>query len=557
MLKQVNIDLEDDSIVVRFPPNCSCFDELLAITKGFPVRKFNKVRRLWHIPRSKYYLRRLTKHFIANQVNVAMTSRVQQFVADEDKRIAKRLELKEKLPPGTVIPEIKHPLCDYQAIGFNFGNTVKECLIADNMGLGKTIQAICIARTFDKRTLVIAPATLKWNWEKELRKFLGQDFTDYQIITKGKDKILNKQFTIISYGLMVSKAKELQRIDFDVALVDESHFLKNRTSKRYKAVRKVIVDFEYIILISGTPMLNYPVELFTQLNLIAHQEFPKYWDFVENYCHPVIGEYGYDVNGSSNLGELRTRIAPYIIRRKKSEVDKELPKKIREDVIIELSPEILQEYNDAEREFVEWHMEHPDEPSRVGMARVHKLKQIANKEKEKRLTQMVDELTGNGERVVAFSQYKTFINRFESNRERKIYKITGDVPQERRIFVVEQFEHEKPNLLFGTTTCMGYGLNLQIASYCIFVDLLWTPLLHRQCEDRLHRKGQKKTVIIYRLIAKDTIDENIAERLTAKEAVIKQIIEKTPGSDQADTIEQKSIFSEVMLKLKAKYQSNK
>jgi SWI/SNF-related matrix-associated actin-dependent regulator 1 of chromatin subfamily A len=240
-------------------------------------------------------------------------------------------------------------LYDFQKKGIEFGIS-KNCrfLLADEMGVGKTIQAIGCSVVFkqDWPVLIICPSSLKYNWKDEIFNWLNDIIKreEIQIIKKSQDDFSHgRKFYIISYDLCLRMEKKLQDKEFNFIIADEAHYLKSRDSKRAKLLIPLMQKSKRLILLSGTPIVSRPSECFNLLKCLRPDIFNKFLIFAERYCDPKIGPWGKDYSGSSNIKELNFILNNLMIRRLKKDVLSELPPKKRQKVPINTNDKVIKQ----------------------------------------------------------------------------------------------------------------------------------------------------------------------------------------------------------------------
>jgi hypothetical protein len=233
--------------------------------------------------------------------------------------------------PG--LDKLKKVPFGYQKAGIAFLNMTKgRAILGDEMGLGKTFQAISWVVTNNKRAIVICPKSFIYGWKDEIEKF---SHATVQVLTSNtnikKEPLNGSIFTVINY----ESAGKFKFKDYDTIIIDESHLIKNKTTARYKNVKKIAAKASHVLCLSGTAILNRPVELFTQLNLIKPSLSGTYEAYTQKYCGAFHDGYRWNVTGASNLSELVKLIAPVYIRRNKKDVLKDLPSKIRQEIVVQ------------------------------------------------------------------------------------------------------------------------------------------------------------------------------------------------------------------------------
>ncbi|CDF38923.1 unnamed protein product [Chondrus crispus] len=439
-----------------------------------------------------------------------------------------------------VLPEIMcEKLMEFQWEGIHFAlKRGGRCLFGDDMGLGKTLQAIAVARVYmnDWPLLIVCPSSLRLNWKEELLKWLDHDLDeeDILVIMTGRDidRPLER-VNIVSYDLLRKIPPAfLRRCQFIIA--DESHYLKSMTAKRSQALTPLIKGAKRALLLSGTPALSRPVELFPQINAISPLLFPLYQEYVERYCAAHVGRFGYDVSGASNLDELHTMLrGSLLIRRKKEEVLSQLPDKQRQVLWVQTKAKAMKEVESAMVK-MEKLKDEARNPSSEGRARalnfdikaaqneLYKLTAFAKIESVKEFCKDTAE---TGCKFIVFLHHKevmTQLNEFVTSKL-KLGRICidGSTPQGNRQNLCRQFQEDpKCRVALLSITAAGVGLTLTKATVVLFAELYWNPGSLLQAEDRAHRIGQKDCVLVKYLLARKTIDESMWSTIRRKLTVV-------------------------------------
>lgn len=427
-------------------------------------------------------------------------------------------------------------------------------LLADEMGLGKSLQALAVAAIdFEKnpntRVLIVAPASLKWNWAAEMDQHTSFTY----LVVDGTRKQRLEQFVeysqgahdvlIVNYEQVVSHLDDINAIGFDIVIADEAHLIKSPKAKRTKALQGI--DASRFFLLTGSPLLNQANDLWSLIYRIKPDLFPKYYAFISRYC--VMGGYqGKQIVGVKHHRELSDKLNSVMLRREKKDV-LDLPDKIRVPIVVDLHPEQAKLYKQAVEEL---QITLPDRPDAMelenALTKMLRLKMICGttacipgyEDYSSKLDVAVErsaEVIANGEPIVIFTQFREvqarMIERLENPPKGsgrapvKTFVLNGDTPMKDRVPLVKRWETNKqPAALVAMLQVAGVGLNMTAASTCIFIDSLWVPKLNEQAEDRLHRIGQKSTVTIVQIVARNTIEQRIIQILKRKEKLFGTLI---------------------------------
>lgn len=437
----------------------------------------------------------------------------------------------------------------HQAEGIRTMARMSSFLLADEMGLGKSLQSLTVAAIdwelgFASRGIIVAPASLKWNWEAEIAEHTNFSCMVLNGTPKEREMQLEEfrnngcDWLIVNYEQVTAHLAELNKLRFDIAIFDEAHYLKNPKAKRTKASLDLVAPRSFVL--TGSPVLNRVDELWALLHRIDKDSFPTYWKFVNRYA--VWGGYkDKEIVGLKHKEELNEIIANYMIRRLKADV-LDLPDKQYIKVLVDLHPEQAKLYKQATDELK---LVLPDSPDPMelenAMTRMLRLKQICgttatltdddHSYKLDAATEKAIELIGNGHPVVTFSQFRkvqsAFLYRLDGAGIRTFY-LNGDTPPEDRVPTVQAWaECGEPAVIVCASQVAGVGLNMTHARHEFFLDKLYVPKLNEQCADRCHRIGADLTqpVQIYEFICRNTVEQRIEQILRKKEKLFDTLIE--------------------------------
>lgn len=414
----------------------------------------------------------------------------------------------------------------YQRAGIGFCRGKKNVLIADEMGLGKTIQAIGVINdTTPSSVIIICPASLKINWKRELEKWL----VDGKIIDIVRGKFQPGNFAanilIVNYDIAGKNLEALKKYNPSLIVFDEAHFLKNPKAARTKAALAIPCDRR--IFLTGTPILNRPVELWPILNVCPGLNFGSFFSFAKRFCNAQKNKFGWDFSGASNLEELQRRLRSTImIRRKKEEVLIDLPAKQRGVIAIaseDMSPAI--------RRLVASQLEDvgscPDDANllntlNLGFAKYAGARHAIGLAKVPFAIQKIQEELEEGP-IVVFAHHRDVIEEIASHFS-GCSILVGCMSDREKQDAVDRFQSGQSNVFVGSIQAAGVGITLVRSGKVLFVEQDWTPGIMSQAEDRCHRIGQRDMVLVKHLVLEGSLDERIAKILIEKQGTIAEAI---------------------------------
>jgi len=418
----------------------------------------------------------------------------------------------------------------YEGIRFIEQNEGR-CFLFWDMGLGKTMAALGWSSIHPEKmpVLIVCPASIKINWQKEAKKFIGADAI---ILSGRKPKPLNyKGIYIINYDIVTYWLPEIQKAKFQIMICDEMHYAKNQKSKRTKAIKQLSRSIPHIIGLTGTPVTNKPIDLFAPMGIIKPRLFPSWWSYAQKYCGMKRTPWGIDVSGATNLTELHDKIAPYCIRRKKSEVLKDLPE--RQVIVRPVELTNRKTYNKAEKDFLEWLQNvKPEKLSAAlraeGLVKLNELRNLVVAGKMKAIEEFIDDFleTSDSKLIIMMCHKKPLHDLYNKYKKQSVL-IDGSVSMKKRDAAVEKFQNDsKTRVFFGNIIAAGTGLTLTAADTLVFGELSYVPAEHAQAADRNYRIGQEAAhVSCYYMIADNTLEEKVCEALHKKMKVIDQILD--------------------------------
>jgi SNF2 family DNA or RNA helicase len=532
----------------------------------FPFSK-KVVRQIKTLPGRKYHNKGKNEKFWTAPVGLEAIKKLETFGFSLDNKLLDILQDskidKSKLSKDLDIPGLGGTLFDFQKKGVAFIEANKgRALIADEMGLGKTVEALAWLQLHPKKrpAVVVCPSSLKLNWAREARQWVSKP--KIQILEGTTPEAqLRGDIIILNYAILKDWVDKIKDSNPQVVILDEAHYFKNNSSKRTKAAKKLAKGIPHVLPMTGTPIVNRPQEALNAIQMVDKSIAPDQWTYLQRYCGAKHNGFGWDFSGASNTDELHQKLASTImIRRKKKDVLKDLPDKMRSHVPIEIDN--LTEYNDAEKDFLSHIRKKTEEdikneikqkldPSLFdkidinqdkidalkeekaqkaeaggALAKIEILKQVAVHGKMTQSIKWIKDYLNQADKLVLFCTHKFVVSRLMKEFKDIAVKIDGSVPIQAREDAVQKFQNDTSTKLFvGNIQAAGVGVTLTAASAVAFLEYPWTPGELSQAEDRVHRIGQNNAVNIYYLLAEGTIEEKIASMLDQKRKVLDSVLD--------------------------------
>ena len=420
----------------------------------------------------------------------------------------------------------------------------KRFILADDMGLGKTTSTIIAAlETGAKKILIICPASLKINWEREIANY--SDRSCY--IAEGKKFSTEHDFVIINYDILKNfhdpKNKEnslLVKSGFGLVILDEAHMISNAQAQRTKIINNFVKDIKRVWLLTGTPMTSRPMNYYNLLNIIESPVAQNWMAYAIRYCQGYQFRAGnrkvWNVTGASNLEELRDRTSSQILRRLKEDV-LDLPDKIITPVYLRTSSK---EYKDLMGEYYEWLENKKEESSSltVQFSKLMKVRKVIANEKAKETIEFAQNIIDQGKKVIIFTNFTDTLQTIYNHFGKEAVYLDGSCNKVQRQHAVDQFQdNEKIKVFVGNLKAAGVGLTLTSAEVVIMNDLSFVPAEHAQAEDRAYRYGQKNNVLVYYPIFENTIEGVIYDILNTKKKIIGTVM-GDEVSESVDVVEE-------------------
>ena len=494
--------------------------------------------------------------------------------SDEGKAVAVKVEASRATDAEINVPAPEGlSYLPYQRGGIAYAAGRKGVLIADEMGLGKTIQALGVvnADTSIQRVLVIAPKSLTLNWIREAKKWLvrwvggivriGEDGSEKQPI-----------FLVASYDEAKKYEATLAAREWDLLIVDEAHWIKNTKSQRAKTVHAIAKRANRRVLLTGTPIANRPIELWSLLQIAGPEEWDPagtvkgvakaagegagFFRFAKRYCGAHAGRYGWDFSGATNLSELQEKLrSTCMVRRLKKDVLTELPAKRRQVVeipgngstrIVEAETKAWNEMEagiEEARVAVELAKAEDDatyeaavkrltDKTRVAFTEISRLRHATAVAKIEHVVEHVKLACEDDveHKVVVLAHHHDVIDGIVAGlAEFGAVRLTGETSLEDRQTAVDRFQTDKTCRVFvGSIQAAGVGITLTAAAHVVFAELDWVPGNVSQGEDRCHRIGQTESVLVQHLVFNNSLDARMAHILVQKQAVADLGLDVTP-----------------------------
>ncbi|MCB0522235.1 MAG: DEAD/DEAH box helicase [Lewinellaceae bacterium] len=478
-----------------------------------------------------------------------------EFVLGQREMFQRNYKIDQLFPQGADSPIFDNMLnvnlYRYQREGVLFAARAGRCLIADEMGLGKTIQAIAAAQLFKKefgvaKVLIVCPTSLKYQWKSEIERFTDSTVHVVEGAAYKRHKAYKENeafFTIAGYHTVANDLRQLNDMEFDLLILDEAQRIKNWQTKTSASIKKI--QSTYAIVLTGTPLENKLEELYSIMQVIDQFRLPPLYQFLHRY--QVKEEESGKVIGFRNLKEIGGILSDVLIRRKKKEVLKELPKRMDKTLLVPMTTDQMDQ-----------HREYADEVAKL-VAKWRRQKFLNEKDRKRLMLNLsmmrmvcdstyildqtsrhdtkVDELmcileeffaNQDGEKIVIFSQWQRMMHLVEQEmQERGIgYQfLHGGVPSIQRGDLLKNFKEDPNCLVFLSTDAGGVGLNLQNASLVVNLDVPWNPAVLEQRIARVWRMGQENAVQVVNLVSAGTIEHRMLGVLKFKDSMAKGVLD--------------------------------
>lgn len=430
----------------------------------------------------------------------------------------------------------------YQVEGMEFAARAGRCLIADEMGLGKTLQAIGTASLLHREgfvgsVLIVCPTSLKYQWQKEIKKFCGKDALVIEGLQTQRTKMYDapQLFKIVSYNALSNDMKILKEIAVDMLVMDEVQRLKNWNTQIAKGVRRIKADYK--VILSGTPLENKLEELYSVVQLVDQYSLGPYYEFRDN--HIMTNTTG-KVIGYKNLNEVGQSLSHLLKRRRKCDVALQLPERMDKNLFVPMTKEQMVIHDELKgnvaRLVFKWKKMHylSDTDRRRLLLMLSQMRMVCdstyildqqsrNDTKVDEAVNIINSVVENGnDKVVIFSQWERMTRLVAQELEKAgvgYEYLYGGVPSAKRKELMDNFNDNPDARVFISTDAGCTGLNLQTASYLINLDLPWNPAILEQRIGRIYRIGQRNNIQVINLVSMGTIEEQMLAKLQFKSSM--------------------------------------
>lgn len=531
LLQEIEDILTEGKIVIKYDAYWFYlyFDydiKLIEKVREIPRSRYSSILRAWSAP---YESALEVLEFATDTQAQVHESCTEPFI--EARKMYERVAASRATDSNFQVEGLGGELMPFQRAGVEYAVNAKRLFIADEMGLGKTVQALAVIHKLNTYpAVVVCPASLKINWQRETKKWLPKDKT-VEVLRGRKGYVPTADIVIVNYDILDYWASLLN--GFKAVVFDESHYCKNPKAKRTKAAIALADKVqEPIMCLTGTPVLNNPSELTAQLRILGRlKEFGGASKFRDTYT------------GNRHLPELNRRLRQSMyVRRRKIDVLKELPPKRWSDVIVEPAFDQMKKYREAESDLISFLARRAHESAEKAGATTHEareaaliatmkaqaaeqlvavntLKKLASEAKYSSAVEWIDNFLASESKLIVFTWHKDLANRIAEHYG--AVKLTGDSSIEERSHAVDTFQTDPECKVFvSTLKAGGVGITLTASSDVLFLEQGWTPADMDQAADRAHRIGQQDSVTAWTLIAEGTIDEDIKELIAYKRELV-------------------------------------
>lgn len=533
---------------------------------GIPGATWDRDAKAWRVPTASLPLRELILRleraghtlpgWLREELDRASRREAEAAVLSSAAFPSGRTEVAERLsallPPGL-------SLYPYQVAAVEFAERAGgRVLIGDQMGLGKTPTAIAwlLLHPEARPVVVFCPALVRLQWVRELQRWAPRETCEV-VVSRADVAYLARSgipavaeptgtvaFVVVNYESAARHAEALRRIGPRAVVLDECHWIKDRSAKRTVAVLGVAGAARHVLALSGTPVLNGPAEFYNTLNLLRPGRFGSWWRFAQRYCGLHHNGYGWDASGATNVGELAAvlRGENIMIRRLKSDVLRDLPPKRRLVLHVELDGRACAEVDAAATEVREvlrspeaWRwLEGMSSAPGSALVAISRLRRALGMAKARAVVPWLLQVSGEN-RVLVFFHHVAAARATASalrGAGASVALLTGEEPAVSRQASVDTFQRGQVRLLCATYGAAGTGVNLTAADDVVLAEREWVPALEDQAEDRAHRVGRSGVVTVWVVVSDHPVDRMMAEVVDRKRSIVRALVDSRPAGDR-------------------------
>ena len=405
----------------------------------------------------------------------------------------------------------------------------EHCIVTHNT----TSAVIAAMESGVKKVLIVCPASLKINWEREIKNYSDEKI----LIVEGRKWGSTFKFYIINYDIIknyhtTEKTEEsdayklIVNENFNLAIVDEAHYISNVSANRTKLMNDILRQIPRVWLLTGTPMTSRPINYYNLLKIVDSPLAINWQQYVRRYCHGFQFRVGdkkiWNTSGASNLDELRERTKNIVLRRMKTDI-LDLPEKIINPIFLELKSTF---YDEELEDFMRITKENKHSESiSVTINRLMRIRQLISYEKIPYTCELIDKFVDAGKKVIVFTNFTMTLDMLHEKYKKISVVLDGRMPKNKRQESVDKFQNnDKIKIFIGNIKAAGVGITLTAAETVIMNDLSFVPSDHSQGEDRAYRYGQKNSVLVYYPVFENTIEQIIYNILQRKKDIIDQVM---------------------------------
>lgn len=426
-----------------------------------------------------------------------------------------------------------------------------RALVSCDPGLGKSLISLLFSTKYaptSRPIIIVCPAGLKWNWEAECAKHFNLRAEVLSGMKPNRRKVIFKpKIVIVNYDILKGWIPFLLDMNPQIVIIDESQYILNHLAIRSKAVDFLCKDVPNVIALTGTPLVNRPIELWMTLNVLFPKRFGSRWKFAHKYCGPKKGFFGWDFNGASNIPELHNRLKKVSIRYRIADVLKDLPEK--QLIVQPMAIQNPKEYDKALNNFIGWMqdnytLERANKAAKAErLVQLGVLKRLAAELKMKSIYEWIDNfLIGSDEKIILFCVHKRIIEMLSERYGKESVTVDGSVTGHKRQLAVEKFlTNKKTRIFIGQIKAAGVGWSAKGVSTVAFVEFPWSPGLVQQGIGRafgINRGSDTTHTRSYFLVGKDTIEEDLVKLLQKKQVILSSVLDGEGKGDQLNIFDE-------------------